>query len=151
MIVLTQSPPELSRRKTSNPQSLHRPLAPLVHTEERGIAAVELALIFPVLLMMLLAIVDFGRYYNATITATHAAREAARTLALGGTSGNAASSATTAASPMTVTVGAVTTCPANGIGNASVTVSTAFAFDPLLLVPGLPSSISRTAVMRCGG
>ena len=117
---------------------------------ERGIAAVEFVVVFPILLLMLLGIVEFGRYYNASITVTHAAREAVRPVALG-SPGSAGTAATNAASPLTVTVGATTTCPANGTGNASITVNATFAWDPLFLVPGLPTSISRTAVMRCGG
>ena len=46
--------------------------------EERGQSILEFALTFPVLLMMLLAIVDFGRAIDALIIVTNATREGAR-------------------------------------------------------------------------
>ena len=45
----------------------------------RGQALVEFALIVPVLLLLLLGIVEFGRAWNAHQVLTDAAREAART------------------------------------------------------------------------
>lgn len=126
--------------------------------QEGGLVAVEFVIIFPVLLLLILGIVQFGRYYNATITVTHSAREAVRTVALcpsvscGAATQTAAS---TAASPLAggVTVPVIANCPASGVGNASVTVRNSFSWDPLFSfsVPGLPSTISRSAVMRCGG
>lgn len=129
-----------------------------VRTNEGGLVAVEFVIIFPVLLLLILGIVQFGRYYNATITITHAAREAVRTVALCPSvscSALAQTAASTAASPLAggVTVPVITNCPASGVGNASVTVQNSFSWDPLFSfsVPGLPSTISRSAVMRCGG
>jgi Flp pilus assembly protein TadG len=45
---------------------------------QRGQAAVELALTLPLLLLIVLGIVDFGRVFIAADTLTHATREAAR-------------------------------------------------------------------------
>jgi Flp pilus assembly protein TadG len=42
---------------------------------ERGIAALELALILPVMLIIVFAIVDFGRLFNARLEITNIARE----------------------------------------------------------------------------
>lgn len=50
---------------------------------DRGAAAVELALVLPLLLLMLFGIIDFGRMLNAQITLTEAAREGARAVSLG--------------------------------------------------------------------
>jgi hypothetical protein len=50
---------------------------------ERGAAAVEMALVLPVLLFLVFGIIDFGRMLNAQITLTEAAREGARATALG--------------------------------------------------------------------
>jgi Flp pilus assembly pilin Flp len=52
---------------------------------ERGAAAVEFALLLPLLVLIVFGIVDFGRAINAQITLTQAAREGARALALGQT------------------------------------------------------------------
>jgi hypothetical protein len=49
---------------------------------DRGSAAVETALVLPILLLIVFGIVDFGRMLNAQITLTEAAREGARAVAL---------------------------------------------------------------------
>ncbi len=49
---------------------------------EDGAAAVEFALVVPLLLTLLFAIIEFGTAYNAQILVTNAAREAARTIAV---------------------------------------------------------------------
>lgn len=49
---------------------------------ERGAAAVEFALVLPILLLLLLGIFEFGRIYNAQLTLTQASREGARVMAI---------------------------------------------------------------------
>jgi Flp pilus assembly protein TadG len=51
-------------------------------SSDRGAAAVETALILPMLLLIVFGIIDFGRMLNAQITLTEAAREGARAVAL---------------------------------------------------------------------
>ncbi len=98
---------------------------------DRGAAAVEFALLLPLLLLILFGIIDFGRALNAQITLTQAAREGARLAALGVPSATVITRAQTAAtglSPVTVTV--TSTCPVNaGTGvDAVVTVTYTFSF-----------------------
>jgi Flp pilus assembly protein TadG len=50
---------------------------------DRGAAAVEFALLLPVLLLVVFGVIDFGRALNAQITLTQAAREGARLAAEG--------------------------------------------------------------------
>lgn len=50
---------------------------------EEGQAMVEMALVLPILLLLLLGIVEFGRVFNAFITVNHVSREGARAAALG--------------------------------------------------------------------
>ena len=50
---------------------------------DEGAAAVELALVLPVLLLVIFGIIDFGRMLNAQITVTEAAREGARAESFG--------------------------------------------------------------------
>ena len=45
---------------------------------ERGQSLVETAIVFPILLLLLAAVVDFGRAFDAYIVLTNAAREGAR-------------------------------------------------------------------------
>ena len=52
-------------------------------TTERGAVAVEFALLAPVLVMLLLGIMEFGRAYNAQISLSSAAREGVRVMAIG--------------------------------------------------------------------
>ncbi|MBA7549814.1 hypothetical protein ES705_42311 [subsurface metagenome] len=49
---------------------------------EKGVSAVEFALILPLLIMLVFGIVQFGIAYNNYIALTHAAREGARLAAV---------------------------------------------------------------------
>lgn len=51
----------------------------------KGQAIVEFAMILPILLLILLGIIEFGRFYNAWLMVTHASREGSRMASLGGT------------------------------------------------------------------
>ena len=49
---------------------------------ERGAAAVEMALVMPLLLAMIIGIIDFSRIFNAELQLSQAAREGARLASL---------------------------------------------------------------------
>jgi Flp pilus assembly protein TadG len=49
---------------------------------ERGAVAVEFALLAPVLVLLLLGIMEFGRAYNAQVSLSNAAREGVRVMAI---------------------------------------------------------------------
>jgi Flp pilus assembly protein TadG len=119
--------------------------------KDTGAAAVEFALILPILVLLLCGIVDFGRAYNARITLSNAARESVRVWALGGTTEETTTAANDAAVGLTVTDVTPTGCT---FGDpTTVTVTASFTFlTPLIadLSPGL-SSLSTHGVMRCGG
>ena len=57
-------------------------------TSDRGAAAVEFALVLPLLLLLVFGIVDFGRVYHEQVTLTHGAREGVRLLAFDGDFGD---------------------------------------------------------------
>ncbi len=51
--------------------------------DSRGQALVEMALVLPLLLLLLLGLVEFGRIFNAHLVLTAASREGARAAAVG--------------------------------------------------------------------
>ena len=132
---------------------------------DHGAAAVEFALVLPLLLLILFGIIDFGRWYNAQITLTQAAREGVRYAAIGITSPSPATRTTNAALPLTGVTVAVTACPASpgATSNATVTASKPFTIaDPGYAAlramanrvgGSFPSSITvtGTGTMRCTG
>jgi Flp pilus assembly pilin Flp len=55
------------------------------HTrDDQGAAAVEFALVLPLLVFVLFMIIQFGLIFDAKVTVTHAAREGARVASVGG-------------------------------------------------------------------
>ncbi|MGH2353297.1 MAG: TadE/TadG family type IV pilus assembly protein, partial [Chloroflexota bacterium] len=66
----------------------HRP--PPSSRSERGSAAVELALILPVLMMLLMMALEGGLFLGKHVSVVNAAREAARYLVDGGTTADLA-------------------------------------------------------------
>lgn len=143
--------------------AIRRFVASRADTRDRGSAAVEFALILPILLLVLFGIVDFGRLYFTQITLTDAAREGARVLALEGASGSGFTTAQADADARTRVQDAVTgidstvtvSTGACIVGQpVTVTASTNFTFlTPLPDLAGLLgfSTVSGTGVMRCGG
>ena len=50
--------------------------------DQSGAAAVEMALVLPILLLLVFGIIEFGFIFNRYISVTHAAREGARQMAI---------------------------------------------------------------------
>lgn len=135
-------------------------LQALAGTRDSGAAAVEFALVLPVLLLILFGIIDFGRAYNMQLALTQAAREGVRSVALrDGT--DAAQRTRDAAFPVTgVTVG-ITACPAvvTATDNAQVTAARTYNYitpiSGILNIIGQPALAAPTITgrgrMRCNG
>jgi len=133
---------------------------------DRGAAAVEFALVLPILLLLVFGIVDYGRAYNAKVTLTHAAREGARMLAVENASTSDISTALTSsgrdiATGITATVDTAQTnsCTA-GAKDAKLVLKSSFSYvTPLPGIGALfgggwnggPVTFTAKAVMRCGG
>ena len=124
---------------------------------DRGAAAVEFALLLPVLLLLVFGIIDFGRALNAQITLTQAAREGARIAALG--ESNVVSGTQAAATGLSPVAVSVTSCPVGaGPGvNAVVQASYTFSFiTPVSAIAhmfgsgfGSTMTLTATGVMAC--
>lgn len=112
-----------------------------------GAAAVELALLLPLLVLVVGGIVDFGFAFNAQIGLTHAAREGARVEAIG--SGDGAATALNAYVPVAVRDIAATVdraCPHDD--GALVTIGATYDF---FLLPFGDVELTSGSVMRCNG
>ena len=121
---------------------------PRLNRDDRGAVMVEFAIILPVLLLILLGIVEFGRAYNVQVSIQAAAREGARELALRPSNPTIVDDAARTGAPsVTIDSIAQTPCPATGDGKATVKITEKFSF---LALPFAPIDLTATGVMRCG-
>jgi Flp pilus assembly protein TadG len=130
----------------------------------RGAAAVEFAIVLPLVLLLVCGIVDVGRMLDRQLTLTNAAREGARWVALGqGNPSTRVASALGGQIPAANVAITWSPCPANpppsSTTNTTVTLSNTYTLiTPLNVISGLfgggiPGSVTITGqgVMRCGG
>jgi Flp pilus assembly protein TadG len=123
------------RASRSRPAAwVRRRLPSSVHggsSADRGATAVEFALLLPLLLLILLGIVDFGRMLNAQVTLTQAAREGARLVALGQPNVQSRTqAAATGLSPVGVSIQSACPAGAGPVSNGVVQTSHTFTFTP---------------------
>jgi Flp pilus assembly protein TadG len=125
-------------------------------TKDRGAAAVEMALVLPVLILLILGIAEFGRAYNAQITLTTAAREGARVMAISNDSDLAKARTISASSnlnpplpPDNVTPSACIAALA-GTTPPQTTVTITYQLPTLTGIAG-PFTLKAKGVMTCGG
>ena len=126
---------------------------------ERGAAAVEFALLLPVLLLLVFGIIDFGRALNAQITLTQAAREGARLAAVG--QPNVVGRTQAAAAGLNPVAVTVTACPPGAGPGAEAVVETSYVFSfvtPIGAIAGMfgggggfggPITLTAEGVMPC--
>jgi len=146
--------------------SFSRSLLWVLRGARRGAVAVEAAVVIPILIVLMMAVVDFGRFFFAELTARQAVSEASRALALGQTPAFANGVATSLLDGIPTMAGdgivsfSSTECPADGPldGSAVATAQVSFAFDwltPLgLLAQGdqvavLPATVSQSSQSVC--
>lgn len=117
---------------------------------DHGAAAVEFALLLPVLILLLGGIIDFGFAFNAQISLTHAAREGVRVEAIGIDGVDPVATALNAFSAPGVSGASAEvnqSCNGGG-GQAQVRITTTYSF---FLLPFGDQALEGQAVMRCGG
>ncbi|MGY2084386.1 TadE/TadG family type IV pilus assembly protein [Blastococcus sp. SYSU DS0539] len=123
---------------------------------ERGAAAVEFALIVPLLIVLVLGIVEFGRAFQVQATLAAAAREGARVLALQGDEAAveaAVQSASTSLNPG-VTSDGITVSPVSCDGAPAGTNATVTVTYPMPFLTGFfgdAITLDADGVMRCNG
>lgn len=132
-------------------------------TSERGAVAVEFALLAPVLIMLLLGIMEFGRAYNVQMSLTNAARESVRSIAISDSAMSVGDkkAAALAAANRAITFGATLTAanldfnpsscsvtPGSPVPQISVTVR--YTLSTITGIAG-PFNMAGKGTMLCGG
>ncbi|WP_028279694.1 TadE/TadG family type IV pilus assembly protein [Arthrobacter sp. H5] len=132
------------------------------HRKEGGAVAVELAFVLPLLLLLLIGIMEYGRVFNVQISLTQAAREGARhgaiyydDASLDVTSAALGAAPTLAGLGVAVTDDASACSPGGDVTVAtSISLSSMSGFLNLGIFGGpalFPINLSGEGVMRCGG
>lgn len=130
--------------------------------DDAGVAAVEFALILPILMTLLMGILDWGYYFYLNETVINAAREGARVGVIQSTEALAESTAeATATAYLTnlgITIGGGTneastvdaSQPSDGAPNMTVTVTIANfgSLTGFLAPPLIPTGITYSSTMR---
>ncbi|GAB3304595.1 hypothetical protein GCM10027451_10390 [Geodermatophilus aquaeductus] len=142
--------------RSRRPRRSQRPLARLLG--ERGAAAVEFALVAPVLLMLLFGIVEFSKAFSAQSMLSAAAREGARAMVLTNNATTARTAAVNAASSLGVPSSAVTLTFSRGSSCAGATPTDTVTVRITYRQAFVSGMLGRTGVdlsgqarMRCGG
>jgi Flp pilus assembly protein TadG len=114
---------------------------------ERGAAAVEFALVLPLLMLMLCAIVDFGARYQYASKLNDAAAVAARDMAIGNDPAHAKTAGINAGAPAsaTGTTWSIGACVTDG--NTVVTITTSRPTATKFF--GSTFSVTGKGVSRC--
>jgi Flp pilus assembly protein TadG len=118
-----------------------------IKRDDRGAVMVEFAVVLPVLLLILLGIIEFGRAYNTQVSIQAAAREGARELALRHSATVVETATRNGAPGIALDSIGQTPCPTSGDGTAKVTITESFSF---LALPFGPLNLTATGAMRCG-
>jgi len=119
---------------------------------ERGAVAVEFALLAPVLVMLLLGIMEFGRAYNVQVSLSSAAREGVRVMAITNNPTGAKTAVKNAAVAVqpALTDTNITVTPNVCTSGTQVTVKVSYTLSTLTGIAG-PFPLEGTGVMLCGG
>lgn len=119
---------------------------------ERGAVAVEFAILAPVLIMILMGIMEFGRAYNAQVSLTNAAREGVRVMAISNnqvSAKTAAKNGAAALSPALVDSN-IAFSAANCVAGAQMTVTITYTLNTMTGIAG-PFTMTGKGVMLCAG
>ena len=116
---------------------------------ERGAAAVEFALVLPVLLLLVLGAIDWGWYFFLREVVTNAAREGAR---VGSVNQDGQAAAAAYLTRLGLTQGAAASNNGNVGGISTVRVTVTYQGCSLTgFIPMVPTTITAQAQMRIEG
>ncbi|NUU30399.1 TadE/TadG family type IV pilus assembly protein [Arthrobacter sp. C9C5] len=118
---------------------------------ERGSAAVEFALVAPLLLSLVVGIVEFSYTYNLQISVTQAAREAARTMAIKNNQGDAKAAAAAGAPGLSPAGFSYAFSPAACTNGSTATVNVTYTANTLTSFFGSTVTLHGKGAMRCNG
>lgn len=125
-----------------------------LRSDRRGQAMVELAIVLPILLLVIMGIIDFGRIYHGHLAVTTAAREGARQAAIGASDLQITEIVLAAAAPLPAAALTVQISPpaASRTSGTAVTVEVRYRLPVLTpviqaLLPS-PYTVVGQAVMR---
>jgi Flp pilus assembly protein TadG len=119
--------------------------------KSRGAVAVEFALVAPILLTLVIGIVEFANAYNAQISVTQAAREAARTMAVKNSQTDAKAAAVAGAPGVNSAAFAYTFSPAACVPDATEKVTITYSATTLTGMFGSSVTVTGVGAMRCNG
>jgi Flp pilus assembly protein TadG len=122
------------------------------HDSERGAAAVEFAILLPLLLLLVLGTIEFGRFYNAQIVLTNAARDGVRVMAIANDPIAAKTAAKNAAASVSTTIpdSDITLSTNVCSTGAQVTLTIKHTLSTITGIAG-PFPMAGKGVMLCGG
>lgn len=118
---------------------------------DRGAAAVEFALVAPVLLALVGGIVEFSHAYNLQISVTQAAREAAREMAISDDQSAAAVAAAAGAPGLNTGSFTYAFVPGACSDGETMTVTITYPASTLTGIFGSTVTLTGVGAMRCGG
>ena len=125
-------------------------------SRERGATAVEFAILLPVLLMLVLGIMEFGRAFHLQTTLSNAARDGVRVMALQDDATAARSTAKASAHGLTLTDAMIsvspTTCSSDAAAPGMASVTIRYPFAPVSgFLPLDDITLLGKGTMRCFG
>ena len=113
---------------------------------ERGQSLVEFALLLPIFLILLFAIVDFGLGLNAWITITNSAREGARAGAVGADAATITQKVQDTSGALDLDKLTVTVTNAQGQPGGSVVVDVDYQYDLITPLSALMEFVSGNTI-----
>ncbi|HET9648416.1 MAG TPA: TadE family protein [Microlunatus sp.] len=130
-------------------------MSPRRPRSDRGAAAVEFALVVPLLIVMVIGIAEFGRAFFVQATMGGAAREGVRAMALANPASSGPAAGIVAAQNALGMTGPVlqpgAACPTSGATPANATFTITYQLPLITNMFGATIPLTAQGVMRCNG